>query len=106
MINFRSLESCAYSANVFKETLNKIQKAVDDLSLRQYSNLHAWVGKLDEAVEAKLALRLQVCLIFLGIVFAELYLLMNLNSLYLRIVVGFAHQTSRHIFLNRYSFMD
>jgi dynein heavy chain 1 len=43
-----------------KETLNKIQKAVDDLSLRQYSNLHAWVGKLDEAVEAKLALRLQV----------------------------------------------
>ena len=57
---FRSLESCAYSANILKETLNKIQKAVDDLSLRQYSNLHAWVGKLDEAVEAKLALRLQV----------------------------------------------
>ena len=56
----RSLESCAYSANVFKETLNKIQKAVDDLSLRQYSNLHAWVGKLDEAVESKLAMRLQV----------------------------------------------
>jgi dynein heavy chain 1 len=56
----RSLESCAYSANILKETLNKIQKAVDDLSLRQYSNLHAWVGKLDEAVEAKLALRLQV----------------------------------------------
>jgi dynein heavy chain 1, cytosolic len=64
MIIFRSLESCAYSANVFKETLNKIQKAVDDLSLRQYSNLHAWVGKLDEAVEAKLALRLQVCFDF------------------------------------------
>ena len=40
----RSLESCAYSANVLKETLHKIQKAVDDLSLRQYSNLHAWVG--------------------------------------------------------------
>ena len=27
--------------------------------LKQYSNLHAWVGKLDEAVEAKLAIRLQ-----------------------------------------------
>ena len=26
---------------------------------KQYSNLHAWVGKLDEAVEAKLAIRLQ-----------------------------------------------
>ena len=37
----------------------KIQKSVDDLSLRQYSNLHAWVGKLDEAVEEKLGLRLQ-----------------------------------------------
>ena len=59
-IDVRSLESCAYSANTLKEILNKIQKAVDDLSLRQYSNLHAWVGKLDEAVEAKLSLRLQV----------------------------------------------
>lgn len=58
-IDVRSLETCAYSANIFKETLGKIQKAVDDLSLRQYSNLHAWVGKLDEAVEEKLGLRLQ-----------------------------------------------
>ncbi len=45
---------------MLKEILNKIQKAVDDLSLRQYSNLHAWVGKLDELVEAKLSMRLQV----------------------------------------------
>ena len=47
-IDVRSLETCAYSANNFKDILAKIQKAVDDLSLRQYSNLHAWVGKLDE----------------------------------------------------------
>ncbi len=100
MINFRSLESCAYSANVFKETLNKIQKAVDDLSLRQYSNLHAWVGKLDEAVEAKLALRLQVYFDFWlwELFLQDLYLIMNLNSLFLRIIIGFVHQTSRHIF--------
>ena len=58
-IDVRSLETCAYSANIFKDILAKIQKAVDDLSLRQYSNLHAWVGKLDEAVEDKLGLRLQ-----------------------------------------------
>lgn len=58
-VDVRSLETCAYSANNFKDTLARIQKAVDDLSLRQYSNLHAWVGKLDEAVEEKLALRLQ-----------------------------------------------
>ena len=69
----RSLESCAYSANVFKETLNKIQKAVDDLSLRQYSNLHAWVGKLDEAVESKLALRLQVIEPFKGLNYPDAF---------------------------------
>ena len=58
-IEVRSLETCAYSANTFKDILNKIQKAVDDLSLHNYSNLYAWVAKLDEAVEAKLSLRLQ-----------------------------------------------
>ena len=58
-VEVRSLETCAYSTINFKNILDKIQKAVDDLSLRQYSNLHAWVGKLDEAVEEKLGLRLQ-----------------------------------------------
>ena len=58
-VEVRSLETCDYSANTFKEILAKIQKSVDDLSLRQYSNLHAWVAKLDEAVEEKLSLRLQ-----------------------------------------------
>ena len=58
-VEVRSLETCAYSTVNFKNILDKIQKAVDDLSLRQYSNLHAWVGKLDEAVEEKLGLRLQ-----------------------------------------------
>ena len=48
-----------YSANAFKEILEKIQRAVDELSLNQYSNLHAWVAKLDEEVEAKLAVRLK-----------------------------------------------
>merc|ERR1711997_548333 len=45
-IEVRSLETCAYSANTFKDILNKIQKAVDDLSLHNYSNLYAWVAKL------------------------------------------------------------
>ncbi len=58
-IDVRSLETCAYTNNSFAEILQKIQKAVDNLSLHQYSNLHAWVGKLDEEVEAKLAVRLQ-----------------------------------------------
>ena len=39
--------------------LKKIQKAVDDLSLHQYSNLPQWVAKVDKEVEGKLAARLQ-----------------------------------------------
>ena len=57
-IDVRSLETSAYSANTFGDILNKIQKAVDDLSLHAYSNLHAWVANLDESVETKLAGRL------------------------------------------------
>ncbi|CAN7982336.1 unnamed protein product [Ixodes hexagonus] len=58
-VDVRSLETCAYSATTFADVLNKIQRAVDDLSLHQYSNLHLWVSKLDEQVEAKLAGRLE-----------------------------------------------
>ena len=58
-IDVRSLESCPYSTNTFADILAKIQKMVDDLSLRQYSNLHLWVAKLDEEVEKRLASRLQ-----------------------------------------------
>ena len=58
-IDVRSLESCPFAAKSFKDILDKIQKAVDNLSLSQhYSNLHAWVSKLDEEVENKLAVRL------------------------------------------------
>ncbi|RXG51480.1 hypothetical protein Avbf_14493 [Armadillidium vulgare] len=46
----RSLDACQYSHSTFSEILNKVQKAVDDLSLHQYSNLHMWVQRLDEEV--------------------------------------------------------
>lgn len=58
-VDVRSLETCPYSAETFSDILTKIQNAVDDLSLRQYSNLHIWVQRLDEEVEKKLAFRLQ-----------------------------------------------
>ncbi|KAG7158919.1 Dynein heavy chain, cytoplasmic-like [Homarus americanus] len=58
-IDVRSLDTCQYAHFTFAEILNKIQKAVDDLSLHQYSNLHIWVQRLDEQVEKKLAGRLQ-----------------------------------------------
>jgi dynein heavy chain 1 len=46
----RSLDTCPYSSNTFADILAKIQHAVDDLSLKQYSNLSTWVNKLDEEV--------------------------------------------------------
>ena len=46
----RSLDACQYSHTTFAEILNKIQKAVDGLSLHQYSNLHIWVQRLDDEV--------------------------------------------------------
>lgn len=58
-VDVRSLETCPYSAATFADILSKIQHAVDDLSLRQYSNLPVWVTRLDEEVEKKLAARLQ-----------------------------------------------
>ncbi|XP_069694728.1 dynein heavy chain, cytoplasmic isoform X3 [Periplaneta americana] len=58
-VDVRSIETCPYSANTFADILGKIQHAVDDLSLRQYSNLHIWVTRLDEEVEKNLAARLQ-----------------------------------------------
>ena len=41
------------------EILTKIQKLVDDMSLHKYSNLAAWVCKLDAEIEKKLAVRLE-----------------------------------------------
>jgi dynein heavy chain 1 len=60
-VDVRSLETCPYSANTFADILGKIQHAVDDLSLRQYSNLHIWVTRLDEEVNDNLK-NLKYCL--------------------------------------------
>ena len=58
-VDVRSLETCPYSANTFADILSKIQKAVDELSLKNYSNLTIWVSRLDEEVEKNLAARLE-----------------------------------------------
>lgn len=58
-VDVKILDTCQYAHTTFAEILNKIQKAVDDLSLHQYSNLHIWVQRLDEQVEKKLASRLE-----------------------------------------------
>lgn len=58
-VSVGSLSSCNYSHSTFKDILAKIQKAVDDLSLHQYSNLGRWVSELDQRIEKILAARLQ-----------------------------------------------
>ena len=45
-----SLETCEYRAAVFKDVLEQIQKLIDDLNLRSYSNLPAWVMEVDSQV--------------------------------------------------------
>lgn len=58
-LEVKALETCAYSRTNIEEILGKIQKAVDDLSLHQYSNLASWVSRLDEEVEKRLGIRLE-----------------------------------------------
>jgi dynein heavy chain 1 len=58
-MDIKSLETCAYSSKTFGDILAKIQKAVDDLSLKQYSNLSRWVQHIDVEVEKRLAMRLE-----------------------------------------------
>ena len=64
-MNMRSLETSAYSANTFSDILNKIQKALDDLSL------HAWVANLDEVGETMLAGRLDAGIRFVLILLSR-----------------------------------
>lgn len=51
-VDVRSLETCPYSAQTLGDILARVQHSVDDLSLKQYSNLHIWVQRLDLAVSA------------------------------------------------------
>ena len=72
-IDVRSLETSAYSANTYSDIPKKIQKAVDDLSLHTYSNLHAWVANLDQSVETKLAGRLDAGIRFVLVIVSRIY---------------------------------
>ena len=45
-----SLETCEYRQATFRELLDQLQKMIDDLNLRSYSNLTQWVSELDKQV--------------------------------------------------------
>lgn len=50
-IEVRSLETCSYNSQTFRDVLGKIQRAVDELNLHSYSNLPQWVATLDLQVK-------------------------------------------------------
>lgn len=53
------LEDCPYNAAAFGTRLERIQSAVDQLNLENYTNLPYWVGHLNEKIEAILTERLK-----------------------------------------------
>lgn len=58
----KKLETCPLQRDTLSELLDKIQKLVDDLNLRSYSNLETWVERLDRTVKEKLTSRLSTAL--------------------------------------------
>lgn len=56
------LETSAYSWPAFNEVLARIQRHVDELSNKQFSNVAHWVARLDEEIERRLVQRLHVAL--------------------------------------------
>jgi len=59
-VEIKSLESCLYSNKTISEILNKIQKSVDNLSLKNYTNLQKWILWIDSEVESRLSTRLEL----------------------------------------------
>lgn len=58
----KELDSCSYNENKFAEILYEIQKSIDNLNLKGFSNLPQWVSKLDEEIEKKFAQRLSIAI--------------------------------------------
>jgi dynein heavy chain 1 len=50
---------CDYRAETFSNLLGQVQKTIDHLNLEGYSNLDAWVAKLNERIDVVLGGRLQ-----------------------------------------------
>ncbi|VDK17416.1 unnamed protein product [Anisakis simplex] len=58
-VDLAALDTCQYSSATIAALLSSIQKAVDQLSLGNYSNLHYWVESIDKRIEKKLASRVE-----------------------------------------------
>lgn len=58
----KELDTCEYQEQKFADILYEIQKAIDYLNLKGFSNLPQCVAKLDEEVEKKFAGRLNAAI--------------------------------------------
>ncbi len=58
----KELDTCAFNETKFSDILYEIQKSIDYLNLKGFSNLPQWVAKLDEEVEKKFAQRLSLAI--------------------------------------------
>lgn len=52
------LETCPYGSEPFRQNLETIQRAVDQLNLQNYANLSKWVSEMNSRIEAILLIRL------------------------------------------------
>lgn len=56
------LETCTYSPEAFRQSLDVIQKAVDQMALTSFVNLPLWVSDLNKNIQSILLARLQQAL--------------------------------------------
>ncbi|VDN07087.1 unnamed protein product [Thelazia callipaeda] len=59
LLDLAALDTCHYTSVTFSTLLDSIQKAVDQLSLGNFSNLHHWVNSIDSKIADKLATRVE-----------------------------------------------
>jgi dynein heavy chain 1 len=56
--HLKDLDNCDYTDTKFCDVLYEIQKSIDYLNLKGFSNLPQWVAKFDDEIEKKLSTRL------------------------------------------------
>ncbi len=60
--HLKALDVCDYTDTKFGDVLYEIQKSIDYLNLKGFSNLPQWVAKFDDEIEQKLASRLMAAI--------------------------------------------
>jgi len=58
-----NLYVCPYKRVYFSEILNEIQKLIDSLSLKGFSNISQWVTNLDQDISKRLSVRLSLAIL-------------------------------------------